>query len=89
MEDVMVLRVVTPAGELYHGGVTMVEFNTAGGRMGVYPKHIPVMVAAAPGVLKIHEGDRKREAFLVSGLIQILPEKVTILADDCEWPEDD
>ena len=66
----------------------MVELNTADGQLGIYPQHIPLMVAVAPGVLKIHEAEGVRKAALLSGFIQVMPEKVTILAEACEWPED-
>lgn len=87
MAETMRLQVVTPDGEFYYGSVTMVELNTADGQMGVYPMHIPTAAAAAPGVLKIHEKDQVKRAALISGFIQILPEKMTILAEVCEWPE--
>ena len=46
-----------------------------------------MVVAVAPGVLKIHGADGVKKAALLSGFLQILPEKVTILAEACEWPE--
>ncbi len=88
MADTMTLYVVTPEREFYNGEVTMVEMNTAEGQIGVYPMHVPVAVMAAPGVLKIHEENEVKEAALISGFIQILPEKVTILADVCEWQDE-
>ena len=44
--------------------------------------------AAAPGVLKIHQDGQVKKAALLSGFLQILPEKMTILAEVCEWPEE-
>lgn len=88
MAETMRLQVIKPDGEFYNDEVSMVEFNTADGEMGVYPSHIPESVAVAPGILKIHEGGAVKQAALLSGFIQILPEKVTILAESAEWPED-
>ncbi len=88
MADTMKLYVVTPDREFYNGDVTMVEMNTAEGEVGVYPMHVPVAVIAAPGIMKIHEENEVKEAALISGFIQILPEKVTILADVCEWKDE-
>ncbi len=42
-----------------------------------------MVVAVAPGVLKIHGADGVKKAALLSGFLQILPEKVTILAEAC------
>lgn len=88
MAETMKLQVITPDKEFYSGDVTMVELNTADGEMGIYPKHIPLTVAVAPGVLKIHKDSEEKKAALLSGFIQIMPEKMTILAESCEWPED-
>lgn len=88
MAETMKLRVITPERTFYEGDVKMAEFDTANGQMGIYPAHIPLTVMAVPGVLTIHEKDGERKAALISGFIQILPEKVTILAEDCQWPEE-
>lgn len=88
MADTMKLQVITPDEEFFNGDVTMAELNTADGEMGIYPKHIPLTVAVAPGVLVIHQEGSVKKAALLSGFIQILPEKVTILAEACEWPEE-
>lgn len=88
MAETMRLQVVVPDGEFFDGEVTMVEMNTANGQMGIYPMHIPLTVALEPGVLKIHQDKEVKKAALISGFIQILPKKVTIMAEICEWPED-
>ena len=88
MAETMKLQVVTPDKEFFNGDVTMVELNTADGEMGIYPQHIPLTVAVEPGVLRIHESNEVRKAALLSGFIQVMPEKMTILAEACEWPEE-
>ena len=88
MAETMKLQVVTPDKEFFNGDVTMVELNTADGEMGIYPQHIPLTVAVEPGVLRIHESSEVRKAALLSGFIQVMPEKMTILAEACEWPEE-
>ena len=88
MAETMKLQVITPDKEFFHGDVSMVELNTADGELGVYPQHIPRTTAAAPGVLKIHQDGQVKKAALLSGFLQILPEKMTILAEVCEWPEE-
>ena len=88
MAEMMRLQIVTPDEAFFDGEVSMVELNTADGEAGIYPKHIPMVVAVAPGVLKIHGADGVKKAALLSGFLQILPEKVTILAEACEWPDE-
>lgn len=88
MAETIKLQVITPDKEFFHGDVSMVELNTADGELGVYPQHIPLTTAVAPGVLKIHQDGQVKKAALLSGFLQILPEKMTILAEVCEWPEE-
>ena len=84
MAEMMRLQIVTPDEAFFDGEVSMVELNTADGEAGIYPKHIPMVVAVAPGVLKIHGADGVKKAALLSGFLQILPEKVTILAENID-----
>ena len=66
----------------------MVEFNTSEGQIGVLPGHIPMTVIVKPGILTITEPEGKKIAALHSGFAEILPEKITILAEIIEWPEE-
>ena len=88
MADSMKLEVVAPERIFYEGDVTFLEFTTTEGNMGVYPDHVPLTAIIAPGVLRIHENEEVKEAALMSGFIQILNDKVTILAESVEWPHE-
>lgn len=88
MAELMKLQVICPDRMFYEGEVSMVELNTTEGEMGIYPKHIPMTCIIAPGILTITEAEGLKNAALHSGFIQILPEKVTILAEAAEWPHE-
>ena len=88
MAELMKLQVICPDRMFYEGEVSMVELNTTEGEMGIYPKHIPMTCIIAPGILTITEEGGLKNAALHSGFIQILPEKVTILAEVAEWPHE-
>ncbi len=85
------LEVISPERVFYTGDVEMVELTTTEGDIGVYAEHIPLTSVVAPGVLTItesSESDGSREAAVLEGFLEILPDKVTILAQSCEWPEE-
>lgn len=82
------LRIITPDRVFYEGKAEMVEFNTTEGEIGILPGHIPLTVIVKPGVLCIHEEEGEREAALHSGFAEIMPDRVTILAEIIEWPEE-
>ena len=82
------LRIITPERVFYEGEVDMVEFNTTEEQIGVLPGHIPLTVIIKPGILHIYEAEEEKEAALHSGFVEILPERITILAEIVEWPEE-
>lgn len=82
------LRIITPDRIFYENQVKMVEFNTTEGEIGVLPGHIPLTVIVKPGILDITEAGGDKMAALHAGFAEILPDRVTILAEVIEWPEE-
>ena len=64
------------------------EFVTTEGELGIYPNHIPLTAVVAPGILRITEDGKVREATLLDGFVTVLPNEITILSEACEWPEE-
>ena len=81
------LRIITPDRIFYEGEASMVEFNTTEGEIGVLKGHIPMTVIVKPGVLTIY-GEETKEAALHAGFVEILQDKVTIMAEIIEWPHE-
>lgn len=88
MADLFKLQVITPERRFYEGEASMVELTTTEGNIGVYRNHIPLTAVIAPGILRIHEEGGVKEAALMSGFLEILPEKLVIMAEVAEWPEE-
>ena len=88
MADLFRLQVITPDRKFYQGDVQMVELTTTEGQVGIYARHIPLTAVVAPGMLKIHEDGQVKEAALMAGFIQVMPDAVTIMAEVVEWPEE-
>lgn len=83
------VEIITPDRVFYKGDASMIEFNTAAGEIGVYKNHIPLTTVLAPGIVKIHkDGEDDVVAAVHSGFAEILPEKVTFLAEIAEWPDE-
>ena len=88
MAEVFRLQVITPDQTFYEGEASMVELTTTEGDIGIYQGHIPLTAIVSPGVLHIHEEGQVREAALMSGFIEVLPDQVIIMAEVVEWPEE-
>lgn len=82
------LRIITPDRVFYEGEVEMVELNTTEGQIGILPGHIPLTVIVKPGILVISEPEGQKEAALHAGFAEILPDRVMVLAEIVEWPEE-
>ena len=82
------LKIISPDRVFYEGDVTMVEFTSSEGEMGVYADHVPLTTILMPGIMTIHEQDGIKKAALHAGFVEILQDKVNILAEVAEWPEE-
>lgn len=82
------IEIITPDRILYTGKADMVEFNTADGEIGVYKQHIPLTTVLVPGIVSIHQNGDIISAAVHSGFAEILPHKVTLLAEVAEWPHE-
>ncbi len=82
------LKVYSPTRIFFEGEAEFVEFVTTEGELGVYPNHIPLTAVVAPGILRITENGKVREATLLDGFATILPKEIIILSEACEWPEE-
>lgn len=86
--NLFTLRIITPDRVFYKGEVSLVEFNTTEGEIGVLKKHVPTTVIVSPGILTITEAEGTKEAALHAGFAEILQDEVVILAEVIEWPEE-
>ena len=83
------LKIIAPERIFYEDDVPFVEFRTTEGEIGVYPGHIPLTSIIAPGVVRIHTTDGEiKEAALLEGFSEILPNEVVILTEAVEWPDE-
>ncbi len=83
------VKIITPERLFFEGEATMLEFTTTEGDIGVYANHIPLTTVLAPGVVTITgSDDNKKKAGVYSGFAEIQKDKVTLLAEVAEWPEE-
>lgn len=82
------VEIITPERVFYTGEATMIEFTSVEGDMGVYKNHIPLTTVLAPGIVTITEEDGQKKAAVHAGFAEILGEKVTLLAETAEWPDE-
>ncbi len=86
--NLFTIEIVTPDRVFYTGEADFVEFTSVNGEVGVYREHEPTTMVLAPGAVTIHKGEKARVAAVHSGFVEILPERVTFLAELAEWPDE-
>ena len=83
------LKIITPDRVFYSGKASFLELNTVEGGIGIYKNHIPMTTVLEPGIATItEEGGNKKEAALHTGFMEILGDRITILAEIAEWPDE-
>lgn len=85
----MTVEVVTPERVVYSGQATMVIARGVDGDLGIMPNHMPLVtpLKIAP-VRIITDGDKETKIAVSGGFMEIRGEKLTILAESAELPED-
>jgi len=80
------LRVVSVERSLFEGDVEFIIAEGAVGELGVMARHAPLMTILKPGALHIQEtmGGAEQLLFVGGGFLEVLPDRVTVLADVAE-----
>jgi F-type H+-transporting ATPase subunit epsilon len=82
------LQIVTPAKMLVREQVDEVEIPGTDGYFGVLPGHTPMLASLAVGELWYRKGQEKTYLSIAYGFCEVLPERVTILAQLAERAEE-
>ncbi|OLC01638.1 MAG: ATP synthase F1 subunit epsilon [Chloroflexi bacterium] len=82
------LRVVSVERSLFEGDVDFIVANGADGELGVLPRHAALMTILKPGSLKITHGGQEELLFVGGGFLEVLPDRVTVLADVAEHADE-
>src|SRR5438552_1909707 len=90
MPDAIELVIVTPEKQLLRQKVADVQMPGENGYLGILPGHAPLMTELGIGELSYHESGGKEPALIaiIRGFAEILPDRVTILAETAERAEE-
>ena len=77
----MQVDIVSAEGEIFSGKVEMLYAQAADGEVGIMPHHTQFLSSLKPGPVRVVSGDEEDYFYINSGIIEIQPEVVTVLAD--------
>ena len=89
LPEAIELIIVTPQRQLLREKVASVQLPGASGELGILPGHAPLITELGNGELsyKLSGGETVVLAVL-SGFAEVLPDRVTVLAETAERPEE-
>ena len=82
--DHLTLEIVTPERSIAHGEVDEVVVPGSEGSFGVLPGHTPLLTALTVGEIEYRRGDERSFVAVSFGFAEVLPDRVTILAQIAE-----
>jgi len=90
MPEAIQLVIVTPEKQLLRDKVVDVQMPGENGYLGILPGHAPLMTELGIGELSYHDMSGKESAHvaIVRGFAEVLPDRVTVLAETAERAEE-
>ena len=82
------VELVTAEGRVLSEEADFVLAPGVEGDLGVLPHHIPLLTPLRNGEVLVRNDDTEHVLFVSGGFLEILPDKVTILADAAERAEE-
>ena len=74
--------VVSAEEQIFSGEAKFVALPGESGELGILPKHTPLITRIKPGAVRIELADGTEEfVFVAGGILEVQPNRVTVLAD--------
>jgi F-type H+-transporting ATPase subunit epsilon len=84
MADTIQLEVVTPERMVVKDTADDIQIPGKDGYLGILPGHAPLITELAVGEISYRHAGQTKRLYVASGFAEVLPEKVTILAETAE-----
>ena len=88
LPDKLVLEIVTPERQVIKAIVDEVSLPASQGYIGVLPGHAPLLTTLSTGIVKYKQKDKEYFLFLSGGFAEVLSDKIIVLAQIIEKPEE-
>jgi F-type H+-transporting ATPase subunit epsilon len=89
MPEKIHLEVVTPERKVFEAEVDRVEVPGLDGELGILPGHTELISQLKPaGLLTYYSDEQKGQMAISDGFVEVSPDRVVVLADKAERPED-
>lgn len=73
--------IVSAEASIFSGEADMVIAPGEGGELGILPEHMPLLTRIKPGTIRIRTGNEEEVIYVSGGMMEVQPDRVTVLAD--------
>ena len=80
----MQLEIISAERQVYNDEVDVVVAPGVDGQLGILPHHAPLMTVLQPGEVLVRKDGEEIFLAVTGGFMEVMGNKVTILADACE-----
>ncbi len=78
----IVVDVVSAEASVFSGEAKFVALPGQEGELGILPGHVPLITRIRPGAVRVQTAEGTEESiFVAGGLLEVQPDRVTVLAD--------
>lgn len=88
MAEMFQLEIVTPEKKIVDTAAEEVQIPGKNGYIGILPGHAPLITELSVGEITYRENSAEQRLAVAWGFAEILPNKVTILAETAERPSE-
>ena len=88
MGEVFQLEIVTPEKKVVETAAEEVQIPGKNGYLGILPGHAPLITELSVGEINYRENGTEQKLAVAWGFAEVLPNKVTILAETAEHPSE-
>jgi F-type H+-transporting ATPase subunit epsilon len=83
MANTIHVDVVSAEEQIFAGEAEFVALPGEAGELGIYPKHTPLITRIRPGAVRIKVPNQAEDefVFVAGGILEVQPNRVTVLAD--------
>ena len=88
MADTFQLEIVTPEKKVVETPAAEIQIPGKNGYLGILPGHAPLITELSVGEITYRDGGEEQRLAVAWGFAEVLPDKVTILAETAERPSE-
>ncbi|MFU0842115.1 MAG: ATP synthase epsilon chain [Burkholderia sp.] len=90
MASTIKVDVVSAEEKIFSGDAELVSLPGQSGDLGILPGHTPLITLIRPGMVRIHMPGKAEalKVFVAGGVLEVQPDRVTVLADTAVRSED-